>query len=565
MSHYFLPEGVDAPLAAARALGSLYPRTLRVSEEPLYLAAANPSPTRVVALVSGGGSGHEPLHGGFVGRGGLDAAVPGQIFASPHNRQIFEASRAVARPGGVLHIVKNYTGDLINFGIAAERLAAEGIRVGRVVVQDDLASGGDGVATGRRGTGSTVIVEKILGAAADSGLDLDALVALGEEIVRRSASVAVARAAHTSPATGRPAFELADDEIEYGIGIHGERAQRSVTYPGARATVEQMVGELLTAVEPHDDVLLLVNGLGGTTNIELAGQYDVVARLLADRGVRLQGAMVGTLVAALDMRGFSISLTSARPEWTEWFRSPTGTPAFPPVETPAQPDPTTDGPARTESSVGAATATEDTATDTLLARMVELSERFRSHLTHLDQQSGDGDFGDNLAGGLSRAQATRTSDESGMSAAARVFLNDVGGTSGPLFGLIFQSVARATDAATASDRAAAFASSLRDGLAAVQRVGSAEPGDRTLVDALAPAAAAGGDLVDAAEAAAAGADRTADLTARRGRASYVGDRALGSPDPGAVGLALVLLAAAHEWEPESAPRVERIVTEWAAR
>ncbi|GGM36539.1 dihydroxyacetone kinase subunit DhaK [Dactylosporangium sucinum] len=293
--------------------------------DPVFVRATTPDPHRRVGLVSGGGSGHEPMHAGLVGRGMLDAAVPGKVFASPHNRQVYQASRAVAGTDGVLHIVKNYTGDRINFGIAAERLRHDGIRVERVLVDDDIATDSDDTATGRRGTGATILVEKLLGAAADGGASLDELAALGGRVVARSRSIAVASRAHTSPATGRLAFELPDDQVEYGVGIHGERAARSISRPPLEELVGRMVDDVLTKTPAGDRALLLVNGLGATTAIELHNVFAIAADALAERGVTLGGSLVGTWTPALDMKGFSLTVTMLDEDWQRLWDAPVWT------------------------------------------------------------------------------------------------------------------------------------------------------------------------------------------------------------------------------------------------
>ncbi|GJF30556.1 dihydroxyacetone kinase subunit DhaK [Kitasatospora sp. NE20-6] len=292
-----------------------------------FVRARHTAPSRRVGLVSGGGSGHEPMHLGFVGAGMLDAACPGQIFASPHNRQIFEASRAVARAEGVLHIVKNYTGDRINFGIAAERLAHEGIPCARVLVDDDLASESAEIAAGRRGTAATVLVEKVLGAAADRGLGLAELAARGESLVGRCRSLAVASAAHTSPATGEAAFDLPAGMIEYGVGIHGERAARSVPAEALGPLVERMAGTVWDALKPAAGapVIAMVNGLGAVTRLELYAVVGELAALLDRRGTPMARSMVGDFVTALDMRGFSISLLVADEEILGLYDAPART------------------------------------------------------------------------------------------------------------------------------------------------------------------------------------------------------------------------------------------------
>ncbi|BCB88805.1 dihydroxyacetone kinase subunit DhaK [Phytohabitans suffuscus] len=295
---------------------------------PTYVRARDPNPNRRVGLVSGGGSGHEPMHVGLVGPGMLDAAVPGKVFASPHNRQVYEASRATAGPDGVLHIVKNYTGDRINFGIAAERLTHDGVPVARVLVDDDVATESAAAATGRRGTGATIIVEKLLGAAADRGAGLADLAALGTEVVARSRSIAVASASHTSHVTGQPGFALAPDEIEYGVGIHGERARRTIPRPPLEELVDRMVGDVVSHLPSGDRALLLVNGLGGTTTIELYNVFGLAEEALDRHGIAVEGSLVGTWTPALDMKGFSITVTmldAERDGWRTYWDAPAWT------------------------------------------------------------------------------------------------------------------------------------------------------------------------------------------------------------------------------------------------
>ncbi|MFR9675258.1 dihydroxyacetone kinase subunit DhaK [Streptomyces sp. TR06-5] len=334
MNHLFLPD-TDPVEASLRGFVRAHSGLVALHEDPLFVTARNRHPGRRVGLVSGGGSGHEPLHAGFTGTGMLDAAVPGRIFASPHNRQVYEASRAVAGDQGVLHIVKNYTGDRINFGIAAERLRDEGIAVRRVLVDDDLATDSADTATGRRGTGATVIVEKLLGAAADAGLGLDELAALGGDVVRASRSIAVAGRAQTSPSHGGEAFDLAEGQIEYGVGIHGERAAGTVTQPPFEELTERMAVQVLDAL-PHTGagVVLLVGGLGATTLLELYALHDHLRTVLDKRGVAVAGQLVGTYAPALDMSGFSVTMTAADPGWLAWWHAPTRTPAFPSWEQP---------------------------------------------------------------------------------------------------------------------------------------------------------------------------------------------------------------------------------------
>ncbi|WP_411075776.1 dihydroxyacetone kinase subunit DhaK [Streptomyces sp. cmx-4-7] len=295
-----------------------------------FLLARAASPDRRVGLLSGGGAGHEPMHAGYVGRGMLDVACPGRVFASPHNRQVYEGSLAAAREEGVLHIVKNYTGDRINFGIAAERLAHRGVPCARVLVDDDLASDSEEIVSGRRGTGGTVLVEKILGAAADTGLGLAGLQELGTRLASRCRTLAVASAAHTAPVLGGPAFELATGELEYGVGIHGERARSTVRHELLAPLVERMAGELLGALAPERgaDVITLVNGLGAVTPLELYAAHGELARVLDSRGITLARSLVGDYVTALDMRGFSLTVLLAEPADLAFYDAPVHTAAL---------------------------------------------------------------------------------------------------------------------------------------------------------------------------------------------------------------------------------------------
>ena len=559
---YFLPSA-DAVASAARGLALAHPGLIEVHREPLYLRALTSNPGRTVALVAGGGSGHEPLHTGLLGPGGLDAVCPGEVFASPHNRQIYAASAAAAKGNGVLLIIKNYTGDVINFQIAAERLRHDGIPVATVLVDDDLATDNENAATGRRGTAATVVLEKLLGASADQGTKLDDLAALGADIVAHSRSLAVAARAQTSPSTGEPAFALSAGTLEYGVGIHGERGTGTVEHLPVGELVRRMTEELLAALPGEQaEVVALVNGLGATTSLELHAIGSLLHDELTARGIRPLAIVPGTFTAALDMAGFSLTLTRMKPEWIDLWTAPTDTPLVLPSRT-------LTADAAASAVVRAAGEQQSRAADTaperaVLDRFAEIVSQGRDNLTRLDQLVGDGDFGDNLLGGVKRALALADSGIEGMSALAQAFLDDVGGTSGPLFGLLFQQLATVTWPDGEGPEANAVATAATSGLAAIHRVGGAEVGDCTLVDALAPAAgaldaatrdSAESPVTAAAEAAIEGALSTASLLPRRGRASYVGDHALGVPDPGALGVALLFTAIARAYEPDAAARL----------
>ncbi|TRW89267.1 dihydroxyacetone kinase subunit DhaK [Mycolicibacterium sp. 018/SC-01/001] len=326
---HFHPEDGDPVPVALRGFARANHGLVELHEDPTFLTARHRAPQRVVGLVSGGGSGHEPLHAGFLGRGMLDAVAPGKVFASPHNRQVYAASRHAAGPGGVVHIVKNYTGDRINFGIAAERLRFDEIEVRRVLVDDDVATDLADTGTGRRGTAGTVIVEKILGAASDEGAGIAELEHLGNRVAAVTRSIAVASRAQTVMQTGQPAFELNSSAIEYGVGIHGERSSTTVARPDTRGLVRRMVDHVVGALPGTGRAIVIVNGLGGVTLLELNVLFEYAAAELEDSGTKVVGSLVGTYVPALDMRGFSITVTRTDDEMLRWWNAPAYTPAFP--------------------------------------------------------------------------------------------------------------------------------------------------------------------------------------------------------------------------------------------
>lgn len=504
--------------------------------EPPFLYNSAPAEGRRVALVSGGGAGHEPMHGGFVGRGGLDAACPGEIFTSPHNRQIYVACGKVALPDGVLQIVKNYTGDVLNFSIAAERLRADAIPVEQVLVDDDWGSR-DAGKVGRRGTAATVIVEKILGAAADAGWSLSELAALGRDIVARSRTVAVASEAHRSPGDGGRAFEVSPGSLEFGVGIHGEPARESIEASDLHGLVDRMVDAVTADLSAPDGVLVLVNGLGGTGQLELLHFADAAARALAQRDLAVRSLVAGAYCTALDMRGVSLTVVDADPEWLPHWFAEHSTPGLPrPRPFPGIRD------------IGGTGDDGDVAEDASpwLQDVADQTERLRDRFNALDQAAGDGDFGDNLASGVSYAARRGEADDdlvADLGHLASAFLDDVGGSSGPLLGLVFGGIASRAEDARGDGLAAAVLAGLGDALTAVQRAGGAQRGDRTLVDALAAvvddAERRGVEALDevSVQAAVEAAASTADMIPGRGRAAYVGERAIGHPDAGAVAIA----------------------------
>ena len=276
-----------------------------------------------VGLISGGGSGHEPLHAGFVGMGMLDAACPGQVFTAPTPDQIAEAAAAVDTGAGVLFIVKNYEGDVMNFDMGREM---SGATVAMIVTDDDVAVETSTYSTGRRGVAGTMIVEKIVGAAAEQGADLATLQALGTRVNAATKSMGVALTSCTVPAIGRPMFSIGEDEIEIGVGIHGEPGRRREKLQSADALADEMVGAILTDfAAPPGDVLLLLNGFGATPAMELYLMYHAARRVLEGHGVRVARSLVGNYVTSLDMAGCSITVTALDDELARLWDAPVHT------------------------------------------------------------------------------------------------------------------------------------------------------------------------------------------------------------------------------------------------
>lgn len=319
------PETVVAD--ALRGLALAHPG-LHVDHERRIVYRAEPKQYGTVAIVSGGGSGHEPLHTGYVGFGMLDAAVAGDVFTSPTPDQIHAATIAVERGAGVLHIVKNYTGDVLNFEMAAELAQAARIQLRSVVVADDVAVVDSLYTAGRRGTGTTVLLEKIVGAAAEQGHDLDTVHALAELIAATGRSMGIALSGATVPAAGTPTFELADDEIEWGVGIHGEPGRERQSMASAPELAERLVGPIVADGLPAGDAIVLLSGLGATPLIELYGMLAEVAVLLEAVGVRMVRTLVGDTITALDMAGCLLTVLPVDAELLGYWDAPVETPAL---------------------------------------------------------------------------------------------------------------------------------------------------------------------------------------------------------------------------------------------
>jgi phosphoenolpyruvate---glycerone phosphotransferase subunit DhaK len=283
-----------------------------------------------VGVISGGGSGHEPMHGGFVGRGMLDAACPGAVFTSPVPDQMLAATKAVNGGAGVLHVVKNYTGDVLNFEMAAELAAAEGIEVESVVTNDDVAVQDSLYTAGRRGVGITVLLEKIVGGFAETGASLAQVAALARKVNSQGRSMGMALTSCIVPAAGKPTFDLGEDEMEIGIGIHGEPGRRRVKLASADEITEMLATPVIEdlGLKSGEQVLAFVNGMGGTPLIELYIVYNALNRILQGKNVTIARNLVGNYITSLEMAGCSITLLRLDNDLTRYWDAPVHTPAL---------------------------------------------------------------------------------------------------------------------------------------------------------------------------------------------------------------------------------------------
>jgi phosphoenolpyruvate---glycerone phosphotransferase subunit DhaK len=315
---------------ALAGVAAAHPGLVRVDLEHQLVIRADAPVQGKVGLVSGGGSGHEPLHGGFVGAGMLDVACAGAVFTSPVPDQMVAATKAVDGGAGVLHIVKNYTGDVLNFRMAAELAEDEGVDVASVVTDDDVAVQDSLYTAGRRGVGATVLAEKLAGARAEAGGSLAEVADVARKVNDRARSFGVALSSCATPSSGGPIFDLGADEIEVGVGIHGEPGRRREKHAPAREIVEMMLDPILQDLRPQDGtkVLAFVNGLGGTPLIELYLLFNEVNRQLADRGVSIARSLVGNYITSLEMAGASITLLTLDDELTALWDAPVQTAAL---------------------------------------------------------------------------------------------------------------------------------------------------------------------------------------------------------------------------------------------
>ncbi|KVA73998.1 dihydroxyacetone kinase [Burkholderia ubonensis] len=537
------------------------PHLAILGDEHVLVRKTLPEPSqRAVAVLSGGGSGHEPAHGGYVGDGMLSAAVCGEVFTSPSTDAVLAAIRATAGPNGALLVVKNYTGDRLNFGLAAELARAEGIPVETVVVADDVSLRERVERGQRRGIAGTVLIHKLAGAAAARGLPLARVAAIAREAAADLGTMGVALDGCTIPGADKSGFSLADHEIELGLGIHGEKGvERTAPLP-ADALVDTLLSSIVgdLALAGGERVALLVNGLGATPDMELAIVLRAAYDNLSRRGIAVERAWAGTFLSALDMPGCSISVLRLNDERAALLDAPTQARAWPgggavnPQIRVAAAE-TRDAPPAALDATGRAWAARLRPALHAVARTLIDNE---ATLAELDAAAGDGDLGASMHRAaqaiLELPDAAYGTPAGALAALGAALRRAIAGSSGPFYATaLLRASRRLADVAEPSARD--WATAFRCAVESIGELGGARAGDRTMLDALVPAVDAFGRALEddrngaaawaaAVEAAERGAQETARMTPRAGRASYLGERAIGTPDGGAVAVALWLRA-----------------------
>ncbi|MDR6434161.1 dihydroxyacetone kinase family protein [Brucella pseudogrignonensis] len=534
-----------------------------LDSENVVIQSSLPDPVqRKVALISGGGAGHEPAHAGYVGEGMLTAAVTGEIFTSPSADAVLAAIRASAGPQGALLIVKNYTGDRLNFGLAGELAALEGIPTELVVVADDVALAGIVPDERRRGIAGTVFIHKIAGAAAASGKSLAEVADIARRAAERIGTMGVALGSCTIPAAGKPSFELGEQEIELGLGIHGEKGVERVSIMAADQLTERLIDTIVADRKIHAGarVVLLVNGLGSTPPMELAIVSRRALARLRELNIEVERAWSGNFLTAIEMAGCSISLLEVDDATLLGLDHETDASAWPRGgNVPKQLNVTRMSAQQAVQTLAVSSVRYDAKTVQAIALSIaDALEQAEPELTDLDSKAGDGDLGASMVRG---AQAIRDVPEALWADPANALItlgNDVrraiAGSSGPFYAIALTRAGRSLGLDAVSG-VPDYKEALRIATAAVSEIGGAKAGDRTMLDALLPArdaldsAAASSTAKDAwhdaAQAAEVGAKATAAMMPRLGRASYLGERALGVPDGGAVAVAIWMRALAN--------------------
>jgi dihydroxyacetone kinase len=521
-----------------------------------------------VAIISGGGSGHEPAHAGYIGAGMLSAAVLGEVFTSPSSDSVFAAIKAVATKAGALLVVKNYTGDLLNFGLAAEMVRAEGIPVEMVIVDDDVALKGSRQTAGARGLAGTVFIHKLTGAAAAEGKNLADVAATGKAAVASLGTMGVSFSAGTSPAVGKPSFELGEHEMELGLGIHGEPGVKRTLLQPADQLTETLLTEILQQgkIGAGKRVAVMVNNLGATTEMELAIVARHAMSFLESKGFTVERIYAGTFLSSLDMAGISISVLGLNDEWLRWLDAATTAPAWPNAakRRPGKSEAQTAAEVNPEASAGHGAQSEaGKKTKQGIEAACQALIDAEGELTELDRVTGDGDLGASMERAAKAVQGAVESyplDDvpATLKALGNTLRRELGGSSGPLYGVLFLRCGSVLERGRAIGLAQ-WAEAIDQGCRAISELGAAKPGDRTMLDALDPFVKAlreglGGKapregVLAAVAAAERGVEATAQMKPALGRSSYLGDRVLGYPDPGAKAIAVWLRAACEAFFP----------------
>ncbi|EJV59159.1 MULTISPECIES: dihydroxyacetone kinase subunit DhaK [Bacillus cereus group] len=530
-----------------------------------------------VTLISGGGSGHEPAHAGLVGKGMLDAAVCGDVFASPSQIQVYQAIKETASKKGTLLIIKNYSGDIMNFKNGAHLATEDGIEVDYVKVDDDIAVEDSLYTVGRRGVAGVIFVHKIAGAAAEAGMDLGAVKAVAEKAAANVRTIGLALTSCTVPASGSPTFTLAEDEMEYGVGIHGEPGIKREKTLSADELANRMTNDLVKdlGVKDGEEIALLVNGFGGTPLQELYLFNNAVTRELAARNIKINRVFVGNYMTSIDMAGMSLTVMKLDDELKTLLSKECNTPAFKvdgPVESVEYVNVLEDVEEK-EVSFEIETAEEHAVMKDnvitlnnmvyLVDKMSDIIIKNEVPFCELDTHAGDGDFGMSVAKGFKQlkrewhsiVEQENVTIGSFLDGCSMIIMEHCGGASGPIWGGAFRAASKAAGEKRELT-VGEFAEMLQAALQGIQSIGErsfgrgAVVGDKTLVDALAPCVdswlESASNEVDVktafekgAEAAVKGAEYTKEIVARMGRAGTVGERSLGYPDAGAHALGVI--------------------------
>lgn len=528
-----------------------------------------------VSLISGGGSGHEPAHAGFVGKGMLDVAVCGDVFASPSQIQVYQAIKETAGDKGTLLIIKNYSGDMMNFKNAAHLAEEDGIQVDYVKVDDDIAVKDSLYTVGRRGVAGTVLVHKIAGAAAEKGGSLKEVKAAAENAISNVRSIGFALSSCTVPAKGTPTFELKENEMEYGVGIHGEPGIQRENIPSADELAKRMTDALAEElnVTQGEEVTVLVNGFGSTPLQELYLFNYAVAKVLHEKNIRIYRSFAGNYMTSIDMLGASLTFMKMNAELKELLDQESEAPAFsvkghvPEIVLEEEIRECKEEDLTEESYKACAEVRNEKITLENIVYMVETMShciiKNEIPFCELDSHAGDGDFGMSVAKGfrqLKKEWKELTKEHTSsigefLQACSMVIMEHCGGASGPIWGSAFRAAGKKADGKTELT-IFEFADMMQEAVTGIQKTGEysfgrgAVVGDKTLIDALVPCADTWTACADkketfehaftkAAQAAVQGAKDTEAIAARMGRAGTVGDRSIGYPDAGAYALGVI--------------------------